>query len=178
MLDRLEHEVSFCAKEVRGILPSELKPKKKKQTPPASQQVAGEQSGDQSQLSEDVALVCYEQAPMETSSDDLNSTLRPTESSQLMEEGEEMDGGALMDEGGGRVGGAMVEERREGVSDGGCVCMPERAALIKSILNFLKKAIPEPTLAENIRTCACLCRHTLEEVAHASFSWLCVPIDV
>ena len=32
-------------------------------------------------------------------------------------------------------------------------CMPERAALIKSILNFLKKAIPEPTFAENIRNC-------------------------
>ncbi len=32
-------------------------------------------------------------------------------------------------------------------------CMPERAALIKSILNFLKKAIPEPTFAENLRNC-------------------------
>lgn len=31
-------------------------------------------------------------------------------------------------------------------------CMPERAALIKSILNFLKKAIPDATFAENIRT--------------------------
>ena len=30
-------------------------------------------------------------------------------------------------------------------------CMPERAALIKSILNFLKKAIPDATFAENIR---------------------------
>ena len=32
-------------------------------------------------------------------------------------------------------------------------CMPERAALIKSILNFLKKAIPDPAFAENIRSC-------------------------
>ena len=32
-------------------------------------------------------------------------------------------------------------------------CMPERSALIKSILNFLKKAIPDPTFAENIRNC-------------------------
>ena len=37
-----------------------------------------------------------------------------------------------------------------------CNCMPERAALIKSILNFLKKAIPEPTFAENIRNCECI----------------------
>ena len=35
-----------------------------------------------------------------------------------------------------------------------CVsCMPERVALIKSILNFLKKVIPEPTFADNIRKC-------------------------
>ena len=32
-------------------------------------------------------------------------------------------------------------------------CMPERSALIKSVLNFLKKAIPDPTFAENIRNC-------------------------
>ena len=32
-------------------------------------------------------------------------------------------------------------------------CMPERSALIKSILNFLKKAIPDPTFTENIRNC-------------------------
>lgn len=30
-------------------------------------------------------------------------------------------------------------------------CMPERSALIKSILNFVKKAIPDPTFTENIR---------------------------
>ena len=30
-------------------------------------------------------------------------------------------------------------------------CIPEQAALIKSILNFLKKAIPEPMFAESIR---------------------------
>ena len=32
-------------------------------------------------------------------------------------------------------------------------CLPQRAALIKSILNFFKKAIPDPTFAENIRNC-------------------------
>ncbi len=32
-------------------------------------------------------------------------------------------------------------------------CIPERAALIKSILNFLKKAIPNHTFAEDIRNC-------------------------
>ena len=47
-----------------------------------------------------------------------------------------------------------VVEGGEGVP--GCQCMPERAALIKSILNFLKKAIPDPTFAENIRNCELL----------------------
>ena len=32
-------------------------------------------------------------------------------------------------------------------------CIPELAALIKSILNFLKKAIPDPMFAESIRNC-------------------------
>ena len=43
--------------------------------------------------------------------------------------------------------GSIVEET------GVIQCMPERSALIKSILNFLKKAIPDPTFAENIRNC-------------------------
>ena len=51
-------------------------------------------------------------------------------------------------------------EEGVGMDDGGCSkdegepgkgphpqCMPERAALIKSILNFLKKAIPDATFA-------------------------------
>ena len=31
-------------------------------------------------------------------------------------------------------------------------CLPQRAALLKSILNFLKKAIPDPAFAEYTRT--------------------------
>ena len=30
-------------------------------------------------------------------------------------------------------------------------CLPQRAALIKAILNFLKKAIPDPVFSDNIR---------------------------
>ena len=145
MLDRLAHEVSFCAKEVTGILPSELKPRKREQATSASLETGGGgQSSDPSHLNEDVVLVCYEHTHMDTNSDELNSTLRQTEDSQPMEEG---------------VGREKMAERMDDVGEDGCslVCMPERAALIKSILNFLKKAIPEPTLAENIRTCVCLC---------------------
>lgn len=31
-------------------------------------------------------------------------------------------------------------------------CLPQRAALLKSILNFLKKAIPDPAFVDNTRT--------------------------
>ena len=51
-----------------------------------------------------------------------------------------------MEEGGGKgvSGDGEGGERAE-------QCIPEQAALIKSILNFLKKAIPEPMFAESIR---------------------------
>jgi len=32
-------------------------------------------------------------------------------------------------------------------------CFPQRAALLKSMLNFLKKAIPDPAFADSIRHC-------------------------
>ena len=31
-------------------------------------------------------------------------------------------------------------------------CLPQRAALLKSILNFLKKAIPDPAFVDNTRS--------------------------
>ena len=44
-----------------------------------------------------------------------------------------------------------------GVEETLVTCLPERVALIKSILNFLKKVIPEPTFAENIRNRKTVC---------------------
>jgi hypothetical protein len=35
----------------------------------------------------------------------------------------------------------------------GAQCFPQRAALLKSMLNFLKKAIPENVFSESIRHC-------------------------
>ena len=64
----------------------------------------------------------------------------------------------------------VVEEEDGGVGprkEGSQMCMPERAALIKSILNFLKKAIPEPTFAENIRTCRCCLCIAFSHPSHA-----------
>ena len=38
----------------------------------------------------------------------------------------------------------------------GLTCFPQRAALLKSMLNFLKKAIPDPAFSESIRHCESL----------------------
>lgn len=132
MLDRLEQEVAYCAREVPGILPSELKPAKMSANGGGSdgkgqKSREGGESGDQS-TSEDLVLLRYEETRMETSVNELDTTLKQSEEQDKREGGVAEDGGPL-------------------------ICMPERAALIKSILNFLKKAIPEPTFAENIRTC-------------------------
>lgn len=131
MLERLQQEVSFCAQEVPGILPPDLKPAKKpdsSSTVPSDDPGEGEGPGQPDGL----VLLRYEDITMDTTADELDTTLK--------EEGQEVG----------------VVTRREGCGlegTGALMCMPERAALIKSILNFLKKAIPEPTFAENIRTC-------------------------
>jgi hypothetical protein len=36
-------------------------------------------------------------------------------------------------------------------------CFPQRGALLKSMLNFLKKAIPDPAFSDSIRHCEYLC---------------------
>ncbi len=136
MLDRLEQEVTFCAKEVPGILPSELKKKKKK-----GQSSAADGGSQDDQSSDDLVLLRYEEAPMEMNTCDMDSTL----TLEPMDE-------AVKDK------GEVVAASNRGVV---LMCMPERAALVKSILNFLKKAIPEPTFTENIRTCNIIVNHTI-----------------
>lgn len=56
-------------------------------------------------------------------------------------------------------GAAVVEERMEdetgrssSVSVMKLTCLPQRAALVKSILNFLKKCISDSAFADSIRT--------------------------
>lgn len=125
MLDRLQQEVAYCARDVPGILPPELKPTKR---PAAS---GSEGGADLPDAGEGLVLLRYEDVAMDTN-EELDSTLKGEEEGVV----------------------SKKEESGCGLEGSGILmCMPERAALIKSILNFLKKAIPEPTFAENIRTC-------------------------
>lgn len=134
MLDRLQQEVAFCAREVPGILPHELKPAKKPESSSAMPP-EGQGEGEETKEPESLVLLRYEDITMDTTTDTTSDELDTT----LQEEKQEVG-----------VATRGVVERT-----GALMCMPERAALIKSILNFLKKAIPEPTFAENIRTCKC-----------------------
>ena len=123
MLARLEIEVVQCHKEAPFILSPDVKSSKPK---------GDEANGESSSTSGSG------ETPMETSANELDTTLASAS-------GESADGAQLLD---------VMEVCP--TSDGKKIqgtCMPERAALIKSILNFLKKAIPEPTFAENIRNC-------------------------
>jgi E3 ubiquitin-protein ligase HUWE1 len=131
MLDRLQQEVAFCAREVPGILPSQLKPAKKPESSPPQAVGEGEESGQ----SDSLVLLRYEDVAMDTTANELDTTLKAEEQ---------------------EVGVAIKAEGSGLEKSGALMCMPERAALIKSVLNFLKKAIPEPTFAENIRTCKAL----------------------
>ena len=146
MLDRLQQEVAYCAREVPGLLPSQLKAARKPEG--VEQSGVGGANRAHNESGENLVLLRYDEVPMETSAEELDTTLKEDEGA----------GTGV----GAEVGSKVVEEKVCGVGGGqggdgstGLMCMPERAALIKSILNFLKKAIPEPTFAENIRTRRC-----------------------
>ena len=127
MLDRLQQEVAYCAQEVPGLLPSQLRPAK---------QAEAEATNQRDVHRNEDSLSYYSEVPMETGAEELDKTLK--------DEGADVEG-------------AGPKTARGIDGSGSLMCMPERAALIKSILNFLKKAIPEPTFAENIRTCRLTC---------------------
>ena len=55
----------------------------------------------------------------------------------------------------------------------GVQCFPQRAALLKSMLNFLKKAIPDGAFAESIRHCEWWALSTRDTVQNLSHHDLC-----
>lgn len=139
MLYRLELEVAHCRADIPSILPTTVQPASKPSSSPSpaplaasSSSSSAEQGPGQSEggsSSAGPALVVTT-APMDTR--ETGGVVRlspaPDHTPSVMKTAEESHAP-------------------------GSQCMPERAALIKSVLNFLKKAIPDPTFSENMRTC-------------------------
>ena len=56
-------------------------------------------------------------------------------------------------------------------------CIPQRSALIKSILNFFKKIVPDTTFADEVRSCECHSPSAVCSCAKVTLWWwavLCV----
>ena len=142
MLYRLELEVAHCRADVPAILPTTVQPASKPSSSPSPAAGASSSSSSSSSSVEQgpgqseggpssagPALVVTT-APMDTreAGGVVRSSPTPDHTPSVLK--------------------TAVESRAPGSQ-----CMPERAALIKSVLNFLKKAIPDPTFSENMRTC-------------------------
>jgi hypothetical protein len=144
MLNRLEMEVSQCKEDAPTILPTVVKKPSDKDysTVLAAASAATEQESMNVEVSEEQrTLEAHD--PMDTPQpqDEAMDVAPPTASAS---EAPPTAAGTppLLE----ATGGTGMEETL-------VTCMPERVALIKSILNFLKKVIPESTFAENIRNC-------------------------
>ena len=153
MLNRLEMEVSQCKEDAPTILPTVVKKPSDKDYSAvlAVASAAAEQESMNVEVSEEQrTLEAHE--PMDTPQpqDEAmdvappNTTTTTTQAPPTAPEVPPIAVGTppLLE----ATGGSGVEETL-------VTCMPERVALIKSILNFLKKVIPESTFAENIRNC-------------------------
>ena len=152
MLNRLEMEVSQCKEDAPTILPTVVKKPSDKDYSAvlAVASAAAEQESMNVEVSEEQrTLEAHE--PMDTPQpqDEAMDVAPPnttttTQAPPTAPEAPPTAAGTppLLE----ATGGSGVEETL-------VTCMPERVALIKSILNFLKKVIPESTFAENIRNC-------------------------
>ena len=150
MLERLEMEVAQCRGEIPFLLPSNV-------LPSSSSSSAAE--GGSAETS-NIPLATERETGNNSNSADAGSSETPavtveTETPVVAMDTTEATGGASVAAGNRDFTPQLLTRAAGKAFSSGvlCTCMPERAALIKSILNFLKKAIPEPTFSENMRTC-------------------------
>ena len=135
MLDRLELEVAQCRNEIPNILPTTVSR--------TSAETADEASANKDRTTSDAVA-------METTRGEGGADATPP--AIAMDTSRDM--GASVSTGMADHAPSLLASSSKPCSSGVLyTCMPERAALIKSILNFLKKAIPEHTFSENMRTC-------------------------
>ena len=153
MLNRLEMEVSQCKEDAPTILPIVVKKPSDKDYSAvlAAAAAAAEQESMNVEVSEGQRTL-EPHEPMDTPQpqDEAMDVAPPTTTTATTEAPPTAPEAPPT-----AVGTPPLLEATggSGVEDTLVTCMPERVALIKSILNFLKKVIPESTFAENIRNC-------------------------
>ena len=144
MLNRLEMEVSQCKEDAPTILPTVVKKPSDKDYSAVLAASATEQESMNVEVTEEQRT--SEAQDTDTPQEEAMDVAPPTttEAPPTVTEAPPTAAGTppLLE----ATCSTSVEETL-------VTCMPERVALIKSILNFLKKVIPEPTFAENIRNC-------------------------
>ncbi|GAB6020027.1 hypothetical protein CHUAL_014109 [Chamberlinius hualienensis] len=121
-VNRLEVEVELCRKERPFVI-----------------SVTSDSSSNASNLSMD-----YQDGQAGTS-----TSLNETQQQQLQQQNNEEVDGAAAAGGGGVAGGSS--SLNEVQFNGSQQCLPQRAALLKSMLNFLKKAIQDSAFSDSIR---------------------------
>ena len=143
MLDRLELEVIQCRLEVPFVLSTTVQPALK---PASSANTSDSSSATQEATSSSVAL----------------SSAGPSQAGTGTEDNANPSAVIAMDTGEDHTPSLAQTTAPKPCAAGVLyTCMPERAALIKSVLNFLKKAIPDPTFSESMRgceLCTCTCK--------------------
>lgn len=151
MLDRLEMEVTHCRKEVPFVLSTTVVP--------ASTAVVTASSSSSSSHGQVVSGDDTSNAGTMTTGVTMETSTVEDDRPVAMDTNEENTGAsssvtmATCDDHTPLVSTQTLSSSKPCSTGVLYTCMPERAALIKSILNFLKKAIPEPTFSENMRTC-------------------------
>ncbi|XP_050783124.1 LOW QUALITY PROTEIN: E3 ubiquitin-protein ligase HUWE1 [Gopherus flavomarginatus] len=127
---RLEHEVDLCRRECPFVI------KPKIQRPPT----APLQEGEEMETDMEVSDVAMESSPGPSTS----AEPRPEAAAVVVAEARMPSAVAPSCSTGGTT--SAIVAPRSGVQ-----CIPQRAALLKSMLNFLKKAIQDPAFSDGIR---------------------------
>lgn len=149
-INRLEIEVAAC----RSDQPFEI-------IPEVSSACRSQRSGNPADDSRDDSREDNSESQMDTDNGESNNTVlittTPTTSTSDLSGNQGGDGGGMV---AGTsttttIGGAEVIVVNPGSASNfvhnGTTCLPQRAALLKSMLNFLKKVIQDPAFSDSIR---------------------------
>lgn len=140
-IQRLEMEVDICRQELPYVIQPQVRTESSTSAAidfPASPSAASTTTNVENQI------------PMEV--DTVNVIAHSSESGQALETGHQMlESSVTSTNTQDILGKSNVLEIMKYENEFGIQCFPQRAALLKSMLNFLKKAIQDPAFSDNIR---------------------------